>query len=176
MLRRQAIRPLRKPLIVMSPKSLLRKKEAVSTLQELANGKFQTVIQDTGDLDTKRIKKVILCSGKVYYDLEAYRAEKGTEDRVILRIEQLYPFPEDDLVEALSPYVNMEEMVWCQEEPMNQGAWFQSQQSMLNAMWRHLPNKFLRFAGRAAAATPAAGYMALHVAQQQALIQDALEG
>ena len=80
------------------------------------------------------------------------------------------------MVEALSPYVNMEEMVWCQEEPMNQGAWFQSQQSMLNAMWRHLPNKFLRFAGRAAAATPAAGYTALHVAQQQALIQDALEG
>ncbi len=176
MLRRQAIRPLRKPLIVMSPKSLLRKKEAVSTLEELANGKFQTVIQDTADLDTKQIKKVILCSGKVYYDLEAYRAEKGIEDRVILRIEQLYPFPEDDLVEALAPYVNMEEMVWCQEEPMNQGAWFQSQQSMLNAMWRHLPNKFLRFAGRAAAATPAAGYMALHVAQQQALIQDALEG
>ena len=176
MLRRQAIRPLRKPLIVMSPKSLLRKKEAVSTLEELANGKFQTVIQDTAGLDPKQIKKVILCSGKVYYDLEAYRAEKGIDDRVILRIEQLYPFPEDDLVEALAPYVNMEEMVWCQEEPMNQGAWFQSQQSMLNAMWRHLPNKFLRFAGRAAAATPAAGYMALHVAQQQALIQDALEG
>lgn len=176
MLRRQAIRPLRKPLIVMSPKSLLRKKEAVSTLEELAHGKFQTVIQDTAGLDPKQIKKVILCSGKVYYDLEAYRAEKGIDDRVILRIEQLYPFPEDDLVEALAPYVNMEEMVWCQEEPMNQGAWFQSQQSMLNAMWRHLPNKFLRFAGRAAAATPAAGYMALHVAQQQALIQDALEG
>ncbi len=176
MLRRQAIRPLRKPLIVMSPKSLLRKKEAVSTLEELANGKFQTVIQDTSGLDPKKIKKVILCSGKVYYDLEAYRAENGIEDRAILRVEQLYPFPEDDLVEALAPYVNMEEMVWCQEEPMNQGAWFQSQHHMLNAMWRHLPNKFLRYAGRPAAATPAAGYMALHVAQQQALIQDALEG
>ncbi len=176
MLRRQAIRPLRKPLIVMSPKSLLRKKEAVSTLEELANGKFQTVIQDTSGLDPKKVKKVILCSGKVYYDLEAYRAENGIEDRAILRVEQLYPFPEDDLVEALAPYVNMEEMVWCQEEPMNQGAWFQSQHHMLNAMWRHLPNKFLRYAGRPAAATPAAGYMALHVAQQQALIQDALEG
>jgi len=176
MMRRQAIRPLRKPLIVMSPKSLLRKKEAVSTLEELANGKFQTVIQDTSGLDPKKVKKVILCSGKVYYDLEAYRAENGIEDRAILRVEQLYPFPEDDLVEALAPYVNMEEMVWCQEEPMNQGAWFQSQHHMLNAMWRHLPNKFLRYAGRPAAATPAAGYMALHVAQQQALIQDALEG
>ena len=169
------IRDRRKPLIVMSPKSLLRKKEAVSTLEELTNGKFHTVIQDTAGLDPKQIKKVILCSGKVYYDLEAYRAQKGIEDRVILRIEQLYPFPEDDLVEALAPYVNMEEMVWCQEEPMNQGAWFQSQQSMLNAMWRHLPNKFLRFAGRAAAATPAAGYMALHVAQQQALTREAFE-
>jgi 2-oxoglutarate dehydrogenase E1 component len=176
MLRRQAIRPLRKPLIVMSPKSLLRKKEAVSTLEELANGKFQTVIQDTSTLDPKQVKKVVLCSGKVYYDLEAYRAENGIEDRAILRVEQLYPFPEDDMVEALAPYVNMEEMVWCQEEPMNQGAWFQSQHHMLNAMWRHLPNKFLRYAGRSAAATPAAGYMALHVAQQQALIQDALEG
>ena len=119
---------------------------------------------------------MILCSGKVYYDLEAYRAENGIEDRAILRLEQLYPFPEDDLVETLAPYVNMEEMVWCQEEPMNQGAWFQSQHHMLNAMWRHLPNKFLRYAGRSAAATPAAGYMALHVAQQQALIKDALEG
>jgi 2-oxoglutarate dehydrogenase E1 component len=176
MLRRQAIRPLRKPLIVMSPKSLLRKKEAVSTLEELANGQFQTVMPDVGGLDPENVKKVILCSGKVYYDLEAYRIEQGIEDRAILRVEQLYPFPEDDLVEALAPYVNMEEMVWCQEEPMNQGAWFQSQQHMLNAMWRHLPNKFLRYAGRPAAATPAAGYMALHVSQQQALIQDALEG
>ena len=176
MLRRQIIRPLRKPLIVMSPKSLLRKKEAVSTLEELAHGKFQTVIQDTGDLDPKAVKKVVLCSGKVYYDLEQHRRDSGISDRAILRVEQLYPFPEDDLVEALAPYENMEEMVWCQEEPMNQGAWFQSQHHMLNAMWRHLPNKFLRYAGRPAAATPAAGYMALHVSQQQALIQDALEG
>ena len=176
MLRRQAIRPLRKPLIVMSPKSLLRKKEAVSTLDELASGKFQTVIQDTSGLDPKKVKKVILCSGKVYYDLDAHRVESGINDRAILRVEQLYPFPEDDLVEALASYVNMEEMVWCQEEPMNQGAWFQSQHHMLNAMWRHSPNKFLRYAGRAAAATPAAGYMALHVAQQKILIQEALEG
>ena len=176
MLRRQAIRPLRKPLIVMSPKSLLRKKEAVSTLDELASGKFQTVIQDTSGLDPKKVKKVILCSGKVYYDLDAHRVESGIDDRAILRVEQLYPFPENDLVEALAPYVNMGEMVWCQEEPMNQGAWFQSQHHMLNAMWRHSPNKFLRYAGRAAAATPAAGYMALHVAQQKILIQEALEG
>jgi 2-oxoglutarate dehydrogenase E1 component len=176
MLRRQAIRPLRKPLVVMSPKSLLRKKEAVSTIEELAFGKFQTVIQDTAGLDPKKVKKVVLCSGKVYYDLEQHRQESGISDRAILRIEQLYPFPEDDLVEALAPYENMEELIWCQEEPMNQGAWYQSQHHMLNAMWRHLPNKFLRYAGRAAAATPAAGYMALHVAQQQALIQDALEG
>ena len=176
MLRRQAIRPLRKPLIVMSPKSLLRKKEAVSTLDELANGKFQCVIQDVSGIEPSKVKKVILCSGKVYYDLEAHRTEYRITDRAILRLEQLYPFPENDLVEALSVYANMDEMVWCQEEPMNQGAWFQSQHHMLNAMWRHLPNKFLRYVGRSAAATPAAGVMSLHVAQQQALIKDALEG
>ncbi|NBS12152.1 MAG: 2-oxoglutarate dehydrogenase E1 component [Gammaproteobacteria bacterium] len=176
MLRRQIIRPLRKPLVVMSPKSLLRKKEAVSTLEELANGHFQTVIQDVGNLEPEKVKKVIICSGKVYYDLEAHRAEMGITDRAILRIEQIYPFPEDDLVKALSLYPNMDEMIWCQEEPMNQGAWYSSQHHMLNALWRFAPNKYLRYAGRPAAATPAAGYMALHVAQQQALIQDALEG
>ncbi|MDC1466911.1 2-oxoglutarate dehydrogenase E1 component [Litorivicinus sp.] len=175
-LRRQAIRPLRKPLIVMSPKSLLRKKEAVSTLEELAHGKFQTVIQDVSEIDPKTVKKVVLCSGKVYYDLEAHRSEHSINDRAILRLEQIYPFPEDDLLEALAPYENMDELVWCQEEPMNQGAWFQSQQNMLNAMWKHLPQKYLRYAGRPAAATPAAGYMALHVSQQHSLIQDALEG
>ena len=176
MLRRQVIRPLRKPLIVMSPKSLLRKKEAISTLEDFANGQFCTVIRDIGGLDPRKVKKVILCSGKVYYDLDAHRNEQNITDRAILRIEQLYPFPEDDLVEALEPYENMEEMIWCQEEPMNQGAWFQNQQHMLNAMWRHLPNKFLRYVGRSAAATPAAGYMALHISQQKALLRDALEG
>ena len=174
MLRRQAIRPLRKPLIVMSPKSLLRKKEAVSTLDELASGKFQTVIQDTSGLDPK-VKKVILCSGKVYYDLDAHRVESGINDRAILRVEQLYPFPEDDLVEALAPYVNMEEMVWCQEEPMNQGAWFQSQHHMLNAMWRHSPNKFYATRGE----QPLRRQRLVHgfaCGSTKILIQEALEG
>ncbi|MBE0509081.1 MAG: 2-oxoglutarate dehydrogenase E1 component, partial [Marinospirillum sp.] len=117
LLRRQALRPLRKPLVVMSPKSLLRHKDATSTLEDLANGYFQTVIGDQGKLDAKKVKRVILCGGKVYYDLAAKREETGAEDTAIIRIEQLYPFPEDDLEAELAQYTNLEHVVWCQEEP-----------------------------------------------------------
>ena len=176
MMRRQALRPLRKPLIVMSPKSLLRKKEAVSTLEELANGSFQTVIPEVDDLDPKAVKKIVLCSGKVYYDLVSRRDELGIKDRAIFRIEQLYPFPHEDLSEALAPYTEVEEVIWCQEEPMNQGAWYSSQHHMLRALWAHKANLFLRYAGRDASASPAAGYMSAHTEQQQKLVADAIEG
>jgi len=176
MLRRQALRPLRKPLIVMSPKSLLRKKEAVSTLDELANGSFQTVIPEVADLDPTQVKKIVLCSGKVYYDLVARRDELGLTDRAIFRIEQLYPFPHEDLSAALAPYTELEEVIWCQEEPMNQGAWYSSQHHMLRALWAHKPSLFLRYAGRDASASPAAGYMSAHTEQQQKLVADAIEG
>ena len=176
MLRRQALRPLRKPLIVMSPKSLLRKKEAVSTLDELANGRFQTVIGEVDELKPKDVKKIVMCSGKVYYDLVAHRRELGITDRAIIRIEQLYPFPHDDLEAILAPYTEVEEVIWCQEEPMNQGAWYSSQHHMLRALWAHKPNLFLRYAGRDASASPAAGYMSAHTEQQQKLVADAIEG
>ena len=118
MLRRQVIRPLRKPLVVMTPKSLLRHKLAISTLEDLANGSFQTVIPEIDSLDPKKVDRVVLCSGKVYYDLLEKRRAEGREDTAIVRIEQLYPFPEDDLAEVLAPYKNLKHIVWCQEEQM----------------------------------------------------------
>ena len=174
MLRRQAIRPLRKPLIVMSPKSLLRHKEAISTLEELAHGHFNNVLDETDDLDKSKVRRVIICSGKVYYDLRATRRERGIDDIAILRLEQLYPFPEAELLQVLTEYTSLEDAVWCQEEPMNQGAWYASQHHMRRVIHRHKVDVYLRYVGREASAAPAAGYMALHLEQQQQFIDDAL--
>ncbi|MCP3906974.1 MAG: 2-oxoglutarate dehydrogenase E1 component [Oceanicoccus sp.] len=174
MLRRQSLRPLRKPLIVMSPKSLLRHKEAVSTLEELADGQFQNVLGETDQLDPKKVTRAVVCSGKVYYDLRETRREKAIDNVVIIRLEQLYPFPEQGLEEALAPFTELQEIVWCQEEPMNQGAWYSSQHHMRRVIHKHKSALYLEYAGRDASASPAAGYMALHVAQQQKLIAEAL--
>jgi 2-oxoglutarate dehydrogenase E1 component len=174
MLRRQIIRPLRKPLIVMTPKSLLRHKEAISSLEELANGSFQTVIPETDDLKPEAVKRLILCSGKVYYELRAKRREQGLTDTAILRLEQLYPFPEELLLEVIAPYVNLEAVVWCQEEPQNMGAWYSSQHHMKNVITRHNSRLVLAYAGREGSASPAAGYTALHLREQEQLIKDAL--
>jgi len=174
MLRRQAIRPLRKPLIVMSPKSLLRHKEAISTLEELAEGPFHNVMDETDKLDPEKVRRVVICSGKVYYDLRAVRRERGIEDIAIVRMEQLYPFPEAELLQVLEPYANLEDAVWCQEEPMNQGAWYASQHHMRRVIHRHKVDVYLRYIGRDATAAPAAGYMALHVEQQDKFIDEAL--
>jgi 2-oxoglutarate dehydrogenase E1 component len=174
MLRRQAIRPLRKPLIVMSPKSLLRHKEAISTIEELAEGHFHNVLDETDELNKSEVRRVVLCSGKVYYDLRAARRERGIEDIAILRMEQLYPFPEAELLQLLSAYPNIEDAVWCQEEPMNQGAWYSSQHHMVRVFNAHKPGTSLYYVGREASAAPAAGYMALHVEQQEAFINEAL--
>ena len=174
MLRRQAIRPLRKPLIVMSPKSLLRHKEAISTLEELAHGHFHNVLDETDELDKSRVRRIIICSGKVYYDLRAARRERDIDHIAILRLEQLYPFPEAELLEVLAGYPNVEDAVWCQEEPMNQGAWYSSQHHMRRIIHRHKVDVYLRYVGREASAAPAAGYMALHLEQQQKFIDDAL--
>ncbi|SDL38554.1 2-oxoglutarate dehydrogenase E1 component [Franzmannia pantelleriensis] len=175
LLRRQVIRPLRKPLVVMSPKSLLRHKEATSTLEELAHGKFQMVLPDQGKLDAEKVKRVVLCAGKVYYDLAAYRTENERDDTAILRLEQLYPFPKEELFEALKDYTNLEQVVWCQEEPLNQGAWYQSQHHMrvVADMLDNGLGRELKFAGRPASAAPAAGYMSVHVEQQRQLVDDA---
>jgi len=173
LLRRQVIRPLRKPLVVLTPKSLLRHKLAISTLEDLAEGSFQTVIPETDAIDPKKVDRLVLCSGKVYYDLLEKRRSEGREDIAIVRIEQLYPFPEDDLAEALAPYKNLKHIVWCQEEPMNQGAWYCSQHHMRRVATAHKKALFLEYAGRDASAAPACGYASMHAEQQEKLLQDA---
>lgn len=173
LLRRQVIRPLRKPLIVLTPKSLLRHKLAVSTLEDLAEGSFQTVIPEIDAQDPAKVDRVVLCSGKVYYDLLEKRRAEGREDIAIVRLEQLYPFPEDDLIEVLAPYKNLKHIVWCQEEPMNQGAWYCSQHHMRRIIGGHDKTLVLEYAGRDASAAPACGYASMHAEQQAKLLQDA---
>ncbi|NND67366.1 MAG: 2-oxoglutarate dehydrogenase E1 component, partial [Halioglobus sp.] len=166
MLRRQVIRPLRKPLVVMSPKSLLRHKEAVSTIEDLAEGRFYNVLDETDDIDKSMVQRVIFCSGKVFYDLRAARRERGLDHIAIVRLEQLYPFPEAELQQILSNfYPSMVDAIWCQEEPMNQGAWYASQHHLRRVIHRHKVDVYLRYVGRAASAAPAAGYTALHVSE-----------
>jgi 2-oxoglutarate dehydrogenase E1 component len=173
LLRRQVIRPLRKPLVVLTPKSLLRHKLAISTLEDLAHGSFQTVIPEIDTLDAAKVTRLVLCSGKVYYDLLEKRRAEGREDIAIVRIEQLYPFPEDDLMEAIAPYGNLTNVVWCQEEPMNQGAWYSSQHHLRRSIGNHNRNLVLEYAGRDASAAPACGYASMHAEQQEKLLQDA---
>ena len=173
LLRRQVIRPLRKPLVVLTPKSLLRHPLAISTLEDLADGSFQTVIPEVDPIEPKKVERLVLCSGKVYYDLLAKRRTEGREDIAVVRIEQLYPFPEDDLTEVLAQYKNLKHIVWCQEEPMNQGAWYCSQHHMRRVATAHKKALFLEYAGRDASAAPACGYASLHAEQQEKLLQDA---
>ena len=175
MLRRQAIRPLRKPLVVMSPKSLLRHKEAISTLEDLSDGQFYTVLDDTDNEDKATVTRAVLCSGRIYYDLRATLRESGKKDVVLIRLEQLYPFPEKELSEILEPYTALTEVVWCQEEPMNQGAWYSSQHHMRRVIQALKSTMYLEYAGRDSSASPAAGYMALHVRQQEQFINEALK-
>ncbi|MFJ2489816.1 2-oxoglutarate dehydrogenase E1 component, partial [Pseudomonas sp. NPDC087639] len=173
LLRRQVIRPLRKPLVVLTPKSLLRHKLAISTLEDLAEGSFQTVIPEIDAQDPQKVERVVLCSGKVYYDLLEKRRAEGRDDIAVVRIEQLYPFPEDDLIEVLAPYTNLKHIVWCQEEPMNQGAWYCSQHHMRRIVGKHDKSLVLEYAGRDASAAPACGYASMHAEQQEKLLQDA---
>ncbi|MFK7977058.1 MAG: 2-oxoglutarate dehydrogenase E1 component [Halioglobus sp.] len=175
MLRRQAIRPLRKPLVVMSPKSLLRHKEAVSTIEELAQGHFYNVLDETDDIDKSKVERIVFCSGKVFYDLRAARRERGIENIAIVRLEQLYPFPEEELLQILKAgYPNLADAVWCQEEPQNQGAWYSSQHHLRRMIHKHKPDVYLRYVGREPSAAPAAGYMALHLEQLETFINKAL--
>jgi 2-oxoglutarate dehydrogenase E1 component len=173
MLRRQGVRMQRKPLIVMSPKSLLRHKDACSSLEDLANGEFQRVIGEIDELDAKKVKRVILCSGKVYYDLLNARREKKINDIAIVRLEQLYPFPKDSLEKELAKYPKATEIVWCQEEPRNQGAWYWI------ASRHHLDSQIsgkqkMLLVSRPASSSPAVGYLAKHNEQQKALVESAL--
>ena len=170
LLRRQMLRPLRKPLIAFTPKSLLRSKDAASPLTELTQGRFQPVIPEVDTLDNGRVRRIIACSGKVYYDLLAARRAKRIQDMAIIRIEQLYPFPHDDFTAQIAAYPNAGELVWCQEEPGNQGAWHRIQHYLL----RHLRSGMrLDYALRPSSAAPAAGYLAVHNEQQKAVIEAA---
>ncbi|KMV30692.1 2-oxoglutarate dehydrogenase E1 component [Photobacterium swingsii] len=171
MLRRQVLRPMRRPLIVMSPKSLLRHPLCTSTMDELANGTFQPAIAEIDDLDPKQVKRVVFCSGKVYFDLLDQRRKNEQTDVAIVRIEQLYPFPKEDVEAALADYQHVTDFVWCQEEPQNQGAWYSSQHNFRSALPKGAD---LNYAGRQASASPAVGYMSVHLKQQKALIEDAL--
>lgn len=175
MLRRQMLRPMRKPLIVLTPKSLLRHKQAISTMKQLAQEKFYPVLADVqinpqDQQQTAAINRVILCSGKVYYDLADAREQQKRTDVAIIRIEQLHPFPEQELQAELQAYPNVKTVVWCQEEPQNQGAWYSSQHHFRRCLRR---GQKLRYAGREASAAPAVGYAHLHNQQQQQLIADA---
>ena len=171
LLRRQMVRPYRKPLIVMTPKSLLRHKLAVSSVNDLVNGKWQDVIDEQHLQNKAAIEKIILCCGKVYYDLLQAREDNKLLNTAIVRIEQLYPFPEDELKAILSQYPNLKEVIWCQEEPQNQGAWFTSQHHMLACL---KPSQSLRYAGRAFAAAPAVGSPYLHAKEQAEFISAAI--
>ncbi|MDP3702061.1 MAG: 2-oxoglutarate dehydrogenase E1 component [Hylemonella sp.] len=169
-LRRQMIRNLRKPLIIMTPKSLLRNKDATSPVSEFTKGGFQTIIPEQKDIKAEKVKRVIACSGKVYYDLVKKREEKGLDDAAILRVEQLYPFPHKVFAAELKKYPNATDVVWCQDEPQNQGAWFFIQHNIHENM---LEGQKLGYAGRAASASPAVGYAHLHQEQQKALVEAA---
>jgi 2-oxoglutarate dehydrogenase E1 component len=172
LLRRQMIRPYRKPLIIFSPKSILRHKESVSPLEEFANDKFCPVNEEWDDAnDPSQVKRVVFCSGKVFYDLRAGRRERGITNIPLIRIAQMYPFPHDTFRAQIEKYKKATEIVWCQEEPRNQGAWHRIQHYLL----RHLlPHQKLTYAGRDSSATPAPGYKALHDSQQKALVNLAL--
>ncbi len=173
MLRRQMVRSLRRPLIIMTPKSLLRHPLSVSRLEELASGGFQTVIDEVDDLKPASVKRLVFCSGKVYLDLLKSRRELKAESIAIVRIEQLYPFPSEEYEAILRKYSNAREIIWCQEEPQNQGAWYQIRHRLQSKLGE---NDELLYAGRAGAAAPATGIAALHEQQQRNLVAAALQG
>lgn len=171
MLRRQMLRPYRKPLIVMTPKSLLRHKLSVSSLEDLTDGQFQPIIGEHDKLTNTKVKRVVLCSGKVYFDLLETRRERDQKDTAIVRVEQLYPFSRTGLIKELKKYKNADEVIWCQEDPLNQGAWYQIQHQLRQCLQK---NQTLAYCGREASASPAAGYFAVHNQQQQGLVDAAL--
>ena len=173
MIRRQMRFSARKPLVVMTPKSLLRHRLSVSALEDLSKGIFRLVIRDAETPETQKVKRIVMCSGKVYFDLAEKRRELKRDDIAVIRVEQLYPFPEKDLKQELDRYPNAKRFLWCQEEPMNQGAWFPSQ----HHMWPLLPKGCkLEYAGRPMSAAPAVGDHKLHVQQLHEFLEQALGG
>jgi 2-oxoglutarate dehydrogenase E1 component len=173
LMRRQAIRPMRRPLVVMSPKWILRHKLATSTLEDLAEGSFQTVLADT-EVDPAKAKRLVFCTGKVYYHLYEERQARGIDDIAIIRVEQLYPFDDTGLGKVVASYKKIRDVVWCQEEPINQGVWYSSQHHMRKVLAAHNAKLPLIYAGREASAAPASGYMSVHLEEQKRFIDKAL--
>jgi 2-oxoglutarate dehydrogenase E1 component len=173
MLRRQMLQPFRKPLIVMTPKSLLRHELSVSALEELTRGSFARVIDEMDDLQPQQVRRVVFCSGRVYFDLLKARRKDGIRDVALVRIEQLYPFPSEEYEAVLQRYANARDIVWCQEEPQNQGAWYQIRHRLQELLGGR---RQVLYAGRAPAAAPATGISKIHEAEQHALIEAALRG
>ena len=173
MLRRQMIRPLRIPLVVLTPKSLLRHRLATSSLDEFTTGGFQPIIDEVDDLEPGEFEHIILCSGKVYYELLEARRARGIRNVAIIRIEQLYPFPREIFKSLIKRYSHVQKFIWCQEEPQNQGAWDQTKHRLYGLLKN---GKKLYYAGRAVAAAPAVGYHQLHLEQQERFINEALTG
>ena len=171
MLRRQILRPLRRPLIVMTPKSLLRHKLAVSTPADLSGEKFHLVLGEVDPIPAEGVTRLVLCCGKVYYDLLEERRRRAITDVAIVRIEQLRPFPGRDVVAEMGRYPNAAEVVWCQEEPKNQGSWYQIDHYLFARLG---DGQKLRYVGREASPSPAVGYYKLHLEQQQRLVEEAL--
>ncbi len=171
LLRSQMLCGFRKPLVIMSPKSLLRHERAVSSLEDYSQGEFQKVIPEIDDIDESEVKRLILCSGKIYYKLYESREQDYDQTTAIVRVEQLYPFPKQDLHDIHARYPALENVVWCQDEPRNQGM-FREFKSRLNEIFRPLQ---VQYAGRKSSASPAAGYMALHLQQEAELVKEAFE-
>jgi 2-oxoglutarate dehydrogenase E1 component len=170
MIRRQILRSLRKPLIVMTPKSLLRHEMSVSSLEDLSQGEFATVIDEIDKITPANVRRVVLSSGKVYFDLLKARRASGSAEVALVRVEQLYPFPVAELDAVLARYPNARELVWCQEEPQNQGAWYQIRHRLVTLEGK----RELLYAGRAPAAAPATGISKVHEMEQRGLIDAAL--
>jgi 2-oxoglutarate dehydrogenase E1 component len=171
LIRRQMLRSLRKPLVVMMPKSLLRHPSSTSPINELSHGRFKPLINEVEPLDRKSITRLVFCSGKVYFDLSEARKKHELFNVAIIRIEELYPFPVEEYGNTIYQYPNANEIIWCQEEPQNQGAWYQIRHRLVEPLSeRH----DLYYAGRPGAAAPASGIYALHVRQQEAFVSAAL--
>jgi 2-oxoglutarate dehydrogenase E1 component len=171
LLRRQMVRLMRKPLIVMTPKSLLRHRLAVNNLEDITQGEFQAVLPEVDALDFSQVKRVIMCCGKVYYDLLEKRRTLEKTDVAIIRIEELYPFPSVQLNQILKNFSNCEELIWCQEEPKNQGAWDFMEPRFAAKLDHHCK---VQYAGRPPSAAPAVGSPLVHALQQKTLVADAL--
>ncbi len=171
MLRRQMMRSFRRPLIIMTPKSLLRHKLAVCAPDELARGRFYPVLPEMDPLPPEVVKKVVICCGKVYYDILEERRNRGQRDVAIIRLEQIHPFPMKELRAEVGKYPDAEQVVWCQEEPKNQGCWYQISYYLRQLLSQ---NQTLGYVGREGSPSPAVGFFKLHVAQQKKVVQEAL--